>query len=358
MKKLLLLGISFISCCQFLEAQKITSQQSEETGIQIHLEEYAFSHKMSFRKAFSKFDFTYLSNTETVGGNGSAKASLNTADLNSVNNVAETASKFIYSNESGALDEGFNNIFEVCSESIQENISTDQKSFVLNFISNPNANNQPDTYKGIFWYAGKEDNGGVHTNSGVLNYWFYLLSAGGNGFNDKAYKYAVSGIGISKAQAIAYRTLTKYLQPYAQYKDARIYSIRSAEELYGQGSNEVLQTISAWNAVGVDSTTNKQSAVSAYASPEENNPAKVNSVTPCKISFDQQSNQLSFEINDKISVLRTIAVCNSDQKLIFTNDIKTVQGNNRLQINLPSLADGNYVLKVDNVHSEIFSVKH
>jgi len=43
-------------------------------------------------------------------------------------------------------------------------------------MSNPNAKNQPDTYKGSYWYGGNQDYGGVHENSGVLNFWFYLLA--------------------------------------------------------------------------------------------------------------------------------------------------------------------------------------
>jgi Zn-dependent metalloprotease len=45
-------------------------------------------------------------------------------------------------------------------------------------MSDPNAEGQPDTYKGTFWYAGTADSGGVHTNSGVLNHWFYILAVG------------------------------------------------------------------------------------------------------------------------------------------------------------------------------------
>lgn len=45
---------------------------------------------------------------------------------------------------------------------------------------------QPDTYNGTYWAStsSSEDHGGVHTNSGVQNYWFYLLSQGGTGTND------------------------------------------------------------------------------------------------------------------------------------------------------------------------------
>lgn len=58
---------------------------------------------------------------------------------------------------------------------------------------------QPDTYQGANWHTANTDHGGVHTNSGVLNHWFYLLSVGGSGTNDLGNSYAIQGIGIDKA---------------------------------------------------------------------------------------------------------------------------------------------------------------
>ncbi len=34
----------------------------------------------------------------------------------------------------------------------------------------------PNTYGGQYWYDGPCNNGGIHGNCGVQNYWFYLLS--------------------------------------------------------------------------------------------------------------------------------------------------------------------------------------
>src|SRR5210317_1166691 len=97
------------------------------------------------------------------------------------------------------------------------------------------------------------DNGGVHTNSGVQNYWFYLLSEGGSGVNDKADSFNVSGIGIVKAAKIAFRNNTYELfnRINANYSDARFYSIRAAVNLYGACSPEVESVTNAWYAVGV-----------------------------------------------------------------------------------------------------------
>ena len=41
----------------------------------------------------------------------------------------------------------------------------------------------------------------MHTNSGVQNHWFYLLSEGGNGVNDDGFYYSVNGIGIEHLRA-------------------------------------------------------------------------------------------------------------------------------------------------------------
>ena len=112
----------------------------------------------------------------------------------------------------------------------------------------------PDTYKGEFWVdaEGERDNGGVHTNSGVQNKWYYLLSDGGTGANDNNFTYDVTGIGIDKAQQIAYRTLTEYATRESQYADIRLCSLQAAEDLYGANSAEVESVSEAWKAVGVD----------------------------------------------------------------------------------------------------------
>jgi Zn-dependent metalloprotease len=51
-------------------------------------------------------------------------------------------------------------------------------------MSNPKAEGQPDTYAGTNWVSqsnclkSSNDYCGVHTNSGVLNHWFYILTQG------------------------------------------------------------------------------------------------------------------------------------------------------------------------------------
>jgi len=164
-------------------------------------------------------------------------------------------SNLTYSNESGAMNEGFSDIMgtaiEFYARAANANWLIGSDFYTIRSMSNPNDYGQPDTYKGTFWYTGTADYGGVHTNSGVLNYWFYLLSQGGSGTNDNGFAFNVSGIGIDKAAAIAFKTNTAYLVSTSQYIDARTSSIQAATDLYGANSNEVTQTTNAWNAVGV-----------------------------------------------------------------------------------------------------------
>lgn len=168
--------------------------------------------------------------------------------------VTQATSGLIYFDESGALNEGFSDIFGTVVEFANKpnaNWQLASETYTIRDMANPNAYQHPDTYQGLYWYAGSADNGGVHTNSGVLNHWFYLLTQGGSGVNDHGTSYSVSGIGINKAAAIAYHLNAYYLTPLSQFADARLYGIMAAENLYGAGSNEAIQTANAFTAVGL-----------------------------------------------------------------------------------------------------------
>jgi Zn-dependent metalloprotease len=174
----------------------------------------------------------------------------------------------VYQNESGALNESFSDIFGVTIEKFARpgnwnwKMGEDLDGWGLRNMQNPNQMWQPDTYLGTQWYTGSGDNGGVHTNSGVGNYWYYILSNGGTGTNDKSQVYSVNAIGMASAAKIAFRALTVYFTPNTDYANARILTIEAAKDLFGVCSNEVIQTANAWHAVGVG---NAYSAVSTGA---------------------------------------------------------------------------------------------
>ena len=179
--------------------------------------------------------------------------------------VCDATADLVYSYESGAMNEGFSDIWGACVENhfdpakqiwlIGEDICKPSFGLALRSMSNPNQFGQPDTYKGTSWATSAADNGGVHTNSGVLNYWFYLLSQGGSGFNDFGTAYSVTGITIAKAERIAYRAERFYLTTTSQYINARQATIQAAIDLYGLGSAEATATAQAWRAVGVGTST-------------------------------------------------------------------------------------------------------
>ncbi|MFH6999720.1 M4 family metallopeptidase [Flavobacterium sp. FlaQc-57] len=177
--------------------------------------------------------------------------------------VTRFTAGLIYQGESGAMNESFSDIFGIAVEFY---VGKDKKENIwmlgnelyqhgsMRNMSNPKAQSQPDTYGGENWANPlnlQYDNGGVHINSGITNYWFYLLSEGGQGINDLNNSYDVKAIGIAKAEKIAYVTLTEYLSPSSNFSDMRQATLLAVEDLYGLGSEEYKQVSNAWYAIGV-----------------------------------------------------------------------------------------------------------
>jgi bacillolysin len=183
--------------------------------------------------------------------------------------VTTYSAGLFYRRESGALNESFSDIFGEAVENYGKSTNNWQMgteigiggSGALRSMDNPNLFNDPDTYGGDFWWnvnctspSRSNDYCGVHHNSGVQNKWFYILTVGESGTNDIGNSYSVTGIGMDKAAAIAYRNLTVYLTTTSTFADARAGAIASAEDLYGVGSAEAIATAEAWYAVGVGAT--------------------------------------------------------------------------------------------------------
>jgi Zn-dependent metalloprotease len=195
-------------------------------------------------------------------GDGTSYTALTSLDVGGheiTHGVTEYTANLVYQNESGALNESFSDIFGTSIEFYADSANADWfigEDFDISgngfrSMSDPNSAGDPDTYVGNNWEFTAVDNGGVHTNSGVQNYWFYLLSDGGSGTNDNGDAYNLSGLGIDTAAAIAYRNLSVYLTQSSEYIDARNGAIQAAEDLYGACSNAVIETSKAWAAVGV-----------------------------------------------------------------------------------------------------------
>jgi bacillolysin len=169
--------------------------------------------------------------------------------------VTDFSSDLVYENESGALNEAISDIFGTLVEyenesnpdfEIGEDIYTPGISGdALRSMSNPEKYGDPDHYSKR--YIGTGDNGGVHTNSGIINKQAYLLSEGGT-----HYGVNVPGIGREKLGDIYYRMNTVYLTASSTFSQARAAALQSAAELYGTDSSEVNAVKLSFDAVGIN----------------------------------------------------------------------------------------------------------
>jgi thermolysin len=182
--------------------------------------------------------------------------------------VTTSTSNLIYQNESGALDEAFSDMmgqsvgfFErtatgsglLQADYLQgkETFRPKQPGSVYGSrnIGNPSAMGDPDHY--ALRYTGTDDNGGVHTNSTIASYAFYLAIEGGTNHTSGL---SVTGVGAANRAQIErafFRGFTT-LPANATFSMARAKTIQAARDLYGGIGSAVETAITqAWTAVGV-----------------------------------------------------------------------------------------------------------
>lgn len=214
-------------------------------------------------------------------GDGSVFSPLTELDIighELTHGVTSNSSNLVYSYQSGALNESFSDIFGVSvdfyANGASANFLIGDETYTpgtpgdaLRYMNNPGLAGDPDTYLGTNWYTGAGDNGGVHINSGVQNFWYYLLCQGGSGTNDLGFVYNVAAITMNKARLIAYRNNTFYLTSGSQYADAAFYALKSANDLYGVCSPEAVSVKNAWDAVGVYGLTLNAAATAVITGP-------------------------------------------------------------------------------------------
>lgn len=197
--------------------------------------------------------------------------------------VVESTARLEYRNQSGAMNESFADIFGALIDRDDWLLGEDvvlKTSFptgALRSLQDPNqggtslrnAGYQPKTMSQYMYLKDTEDedNGGVHINSGIPNYAFYLFASN-------------SSVGKDKAEKVYYQALTKYLTRTSKFLDLRLAIIQSAKDLYGEGAITTAAA-SAFDAVGIvtsgGTTTNP---------PKENNDIPVNPGTESLIVYD------------------------------------------------------------------------
>ncbi len=197
--------------------------------------------------------------------------------------VTDCTSNLIYQNQSGALNESFSDIMGNSAEFfanepsssncvratgqtecadwwIAEDVSLASDT-VPGFrnMADPEEDADPDHYSEYIVTA--EDEGGVHSNSGIPNHAFYLLVNGGQnagcdavGSNGHTHSVdcdvTVAGIGVADAQRIFFLGFTA-LPSNATMCNARTATEAAASALFGPGSQQARSTTDVWLAVGL-----------------------------------------------------------------------------------------------------------
>lgn len=179
--------------------------------------------------------------------------------------AATRGSELIYEKQSGALNEAFSDWIGTATNHYygRPYWTIGEGVWVIRSLQNPKLYGQPDTYKDPspsgYWfetdncipYCDPEDSRyndccGVHTNSGVPNKMFYLLSQGGTHNN-----VTVQPITIGKAIRVAVQANLEYWNAGATFVDALNGMVSATLDFYGQDSFEMNQVKNAWAAVKV-----------------------------------------------------------------------------------------------------------
>jgi Zn-dependent metalloprotease len=201
-------------------------------------------------------------------GDGVQATALTTLDIighEFTHGVTQYESGLIYSGESGALNEAVSDIFGSMIEARAKGLSSDTWKIgegcwtpaipgdAIRYMNDPHlavdhgitADDDPDHYTER--YIGPNDNGGVHTNSGIVNKQFYLLAMGGTHHLGGS----MTGIGTTAASAIWYHASTDYMTSSTDFAGARAATINASNALYGVGSSQSSAVAQAWSLVGV-----------------------------------------------------------------------------------------------------------
>ncbi|HEV7859227.1 MAG TPA: M4 family metallopeptidase [Pyrinomonadaceae bacterium] len=175
--------------------------------------------------------------------------------------VTQYEANLIYWAQSGALNESISDVFGSLVKQRKKNQKADEADWLigegllaegvqgvaLRSMKAPGTayddpvlgkDDQPGDMSG--YVSTFQDNGGVHTNSGIPNHAFYLAAT------------SIGGYAWEAPGRIWYETLcSPMLKSKAQFKDFARLTVRIAGRLYGANSTEQSAVRDAWNQVGV-----------------------------------------------------------------------------------------------------------
>ncbi|MEO5777023.1 MAG: M4 family metallopeptidase [Flavobacterium sp.] len=283
--------------------------------------------------------------------------------------VCTYTANLAYQNQSGAMNEGYSDIWGACVEYFGRTgsltgtptaavwkIGEDITSGGLRTMVTPNTSGDPDTFQGTYWKeTGDEgtcipsgttnDYCGVHSNSGVMNRWFYILTIGASGTNNAPIAdrdtYSVTGIGIIKSSQIAYYAERDYLTPNSTYFDAREATILAAKSLYCSASPEVAAVTNAWFSVNIGSSfVSSSNDVSLDNIPSNNSINCGVTSVPTTVYFKNLGTNPITTVNIAYNVDG-----GSNTNLVWNGSLSTcATGSQLITINTASLSPGTHIL--------------
>lgn len=172
--------------------------------------------------------------------------------------VTQVSGGLEYINESGALNESLSDIFGATADSGDWDMGEETEIRAIRNLKDPLVHGDPDNVYSQKYYCPtdptdkQQQSTLVHTNSGVFNKAFYLMSDGGtfpaqNGCT-------VTGLGRTKAAQIIYKGLTTYIRGnvLASFKDMYNAVNSGCTDLHQANSNECQTVKRAMESVGMD----------------------------------------------------------------------------------------------------------
>jgi len=213
-----------------------------------------------------KYDNAFWNGDQMVYGDGDAELfnrftiSIDVIGHELTHGVTQYEANLTYYGEPGALNESFSDVFGSLVKQRVNNQTADQADWLIGqgllaakvngvalrsmkapgtAYNDPVLGKDPQPAHVKDKYIGLQDNGGVHINSGIPNYAFYLTAM------------EIGGYAWEKAGKIWYIGLRDRLRSNTNFKRAANILIGVAGELHGVDSKEQKAVRNAWQKVGV-----------------------------------------------------------------------------------------------------------
>ncbi len=303
--------------------------------------------------------------------------------------VTSRTARFVYAEEAGALDESFADFFGVMISNdgsitdweMGEGVFTPYKAGdALRDLSDPSKYDQPDHMDDFMRLSPgelpddeKNDNGYVHSNSGIPNKAAYLVAEGG-----AFHGITVKGVGREKAEQIYYLALTVYLNSSTRsrwtFKQARYALLNACRQLYGDSGQEYAAVKNAWAAVGVGEPAGNFAIIRKEISPDIPIPDKDPAGIQSTITISEQGilKDVSVSVNISHTYIQDLRVAltspsgesvvlhdrtgGSDDDIVRNYDLSS---NPALMAFAGEQINGDWILKVsDHAKDDIGHLKH